>query len=906
MSTHGNHITSFFERNGRSSDDSSLSDQSSNSIVQRNDDNDESGTGQQNVSRSPSASPDMLALFGTANEQTPTMEATDEAIAAAAAFIGPNAIRMSPMTAHTNNSQKKRSSPGTTTARQNKSSSKKAKKGAQRITPGGRVKVTKKNLYQIVTDDDQREVLKTYNENYNFYGTVMSGSGTKGWKIEFSLFPAHNKIAIVQRKRITLVSKGEEEAPYDKATDIAKYSTIDSQTKKNKPRTPLEQSSIDFKKLSANELKVIPEFNMVYSKEGDAVKWKILKDTEYLKPADDPCKYPNGVEFLSDLQFIEKDMATIFFEDFFPSVVGMAEKLDEFHSDIRSPYYQTVVKEGIKFHRPDDDDPDWIVKNCFLLTLAAVGEVKIGIENLWKKGPCHGGRRDYADFGRYVPVMVFKAWQAAMPLMWCDKKYWYEERRNLTWDVFLPVLEEYNNKRRRLIKTSLLMLDESMSGWRPKTSKLGGLPNITFEPRKPVPLGTQLRNGVECFTGCLVYQDVVQTPEQQSRKDYFYEDVDNQIPRRSNLPLRNVMQAHVSEVMRQVRGADVVRGGWVGGDAWFGSVMSCVELMKEFGIFSTFIVKGHTLFYPMAALHAVLIARHGDRPAGHWVTMTATISGVMVHAIAYAWSQKGVSYFVSTCGDTEPSTIKYETKFEDEWGNTMSREIDRPNICHFLYQYLPLIDEHNKQRQNLLQLEKRWHTQDVWFRLVTTLEGMATVDMHRVYRYFEIKEMGKTYEEVDNLRVIEFSDQIAAGLRLWPYKRHRQQVPVGDFQQESALSRIVNSSGDSHRELTEKEKLRGKTLGSPVVLTCYICRRYLKDNINLQVQTSFWCSKCHMPLCRVDRSDNTTKRKMSCLAEHLNADDPDLCCSELHHKSKACPKRLWIALDNRKSSRNKR
>ena len=31
---------------------------------------------------------------------------------------------------------------------------------------------------------------------------------------------------------------------------------------------------------------------------------------------------------------------------------------------------------------------------------------------------------------------------------------------------------------------SLLLLDKSMSGWRPKTTRTGGLPtNVTFEPR---------------------------------------------------------------------------------------------------------------------------------------------------------------------------------------------------------------------------------------------------------------------------------------------------------------------------------------------------------------------------------------------------------------------------------------
>ena len=37
---------------------------------------------------------------------------------------------------------------------------------------------------------------------------------------------------------------------------------------------------------------------------------------------------------------------------------------------------------------------------------------------------------------------------------------------------------------------AFLVLDETMIGFRPNTSKMGGLPNITHEPRMPVDLGT--------------------------------------------------------------------------------------------------------------------------------------------------------------------------------------------------------------------------------------------------------------------------------------------------------------------------------------------------------------------------------------------------------------------------------
>jgi hypothetical protein len=199
-------------------------------------------------------------------------------------------------------------------------------------------------------------------------------------------------------------------------------------------------------------------------------------------------------------------------------------------------------------------------------------------------------------------------------------------------------------------------------------------------------------------------------------------------------------------------------------------------------------------------------ARHGSRPAGHWVVMRATIASVPLLAIAYAWSQKGVSYFISTCGSTEPDKMKYISKFEDEWGHTGSRMLDRPKIVHFLYEYLPLIDEHNKQRQSLLALEKRWLTKDYWFRLLTTLLGMAVVDLHRCFRYDNIKIQRRKQEEIDVIKIVSFTDLMCGNLEYWEYK-HRNRA----CNTEEGLERIVNEKTNSkHREVTELEAKQGR------------------------------------------------------------------------------------------------
>lgn len=390
--------------------------------------------------------------------------------------------------------------------------------------------------------------------------------------------------------------------------------------------------------------------------------------------------------------------------------------------------------------------------------IAATLKVDNGVENLWKRGQSEG-LEPHANFGQYIPLNYFKCFKAGLPFLWCDEKFWYRDPRSLPWDVVLPFLKESNEKRNALLRVWYLILDESMSGWRPKTSKTGGLQNISHEPRKPVDLGTMIKNGAECITGIMAFNDIVQGPVQQREKKYLSEETKT----KTHMPNGEDMYCHIAECLRQAEGAQLREGGWMGGDAWFGSVPCAIELMKILGIYSTFIVKQNvravyllrhrqeltllvfaflfyfeqTAYFPMEALHAVLRARYPDNAAGHWVVMKAVIAEVDVFVMAYAWSNKGVSYIVSTCGTTVQHMEPYVSKFEDVFGNVNTKELARPTIAHILYEFLPSIDEHNKARQASLALEKCWPTKAAYFRVMTTLIGMAVVDLMASYTSFQ-------------------------------------------------------------------------------------------------------------------------------------------------------------------------
>ncbi len=59
-----------------------------------------------------------------------------------------------------------------------------------------------------------------------------------------------------------------------------------------------------------------------------------------------------------------------------------------------------------------------------------------------------------------------------------------------------------------------------MSSWRPRTTKLGGLPNISHVPRKPEPLGTEFKCVAEPESGCLLALEIQRGKEGMRHRQY--------------------------------------------------------------------------------------------------------------------------------------------------------------------------------------------------------------------------------------------------------------------------------------------------------------------------------------------------------------------------------------------------
>jgi hypothetical protein len=77
-------------------------------------------------------------------------------------------------------------------------------------------------------------------------------------------------------------------------------------------------------------------------------------------------------------------------------------------------------------------------------------------------------------------------------------------------------------------------------------------------------------------------------------------------------------------------------------------------------------------------------------------------------------------------------------KYTDGYSNICTRLVDRPDLITKFFASSNIIDTHNQLRQFLLALEKKWLTQNGFFRLATTYLGINVVDTYHLANHHKI------------------------------------------------------------------------------------------------------------------------------------------------------------------------
>jgi hypothetical protein len=126
-------------------------------------------------------------------------------------------------------------------------------------------------------------------------------------------------------------------------------------------------------------------------------------------------------------------------------------------------------------------------------------------------------------------------------------------------------------------------------------------------------------------------------------------------------------------------------------------------------------------------------------------------------AIGYKYNSRKVLCFVCT-KDAGPTTsgVAYQAKWTDEYGNVRARPVERPEVISRYFYYSDVVDSHNHARQALLGLEKKWATQNCWFRLDCTFIGVTLTD---AWKAFKLGSSARNKLEKE-ISIIDFTERV--------------------------------------------------------------------------------------------------------------------------------------------------
>ena len=274
---------------------------------------------------------------------------------------------------------------------------------------GARVVVQTKHLqYRVRADEPARPVLDAHNQqDYNFYGHVLSKAKRNVWRIKFDAFPNEQCAVPVAREHIKKVLRaGEEEPAYDREQDsepedVPPTQAAKKDAKKKGGKDYVKESIASF--LSHGQQAILDARSFVWrygASDEEVVTWQILSEQEQIVqcPMEQEIAAkrtamqggsspkPAGMSFapagarteelrntLASLSPLKRDIpwnpnpnkvdySKIFFGHFFPSLEGKAKIADGILSNPLCGYFVSAQHQGIRFHRPDHDDPDHLVR----------------------------------------------------------------------------------------------------------------------------------------------------------------------------------------------------------------------------------------------------------------------------------------------------------------------------------------------------------------------------------------------------------------------------------------------------------------------------------------------------------------------------------------------------------------
>ena len=267
----------------------------------------------------------------------------------------------------------------------------------------------------------------------------------------------------------------------------------------------------------------------------------------------------------------------------------------------------------------------------------------------------------------------------------------------------------------------LLAPDESMFAWRGKVGKNDRTkcPKLMFVRRKPEPLGVELKNIGCALSGLILFMEIMKGKAEVVKPKYW-------------------SKANGATAATTMRLAEnwFGTGRVVAGDSWFASVRTAEQMLLN-GLHFIGDVKTGTSGFPLKE-----IFEETDEENGSWATMTSSLDIDGDKKPIYGCSHRrgeSIHAFVATCSTTLPGSA-HLAYFEDDEERAEAAEFEVARKAARVHNDFtlaqPTIDRHNRYRQHILAMEKRFVTTNFSFRFFTSMLGTLFVNCFMAHRHW--------------------------------------------------------------------------------------------------------------------------------------------------------------------------
>jgi Transposase IS4 len=418
------------------------------------------------------------------------------------------------------------------------------------------------------------------------------------------------------------------------------------------------------------------------------------------------------------------------------------------------------------------------------------------------------------------------------------------------WMLVDDFVENFNSHRAAaFVPSDLICVDESISRWYGQGGDWinHGLPMYIAIDRKPEN-GCEIQNSACGRSGVMLRLKIVKSAK---------EELNNTHNDRIGL-------LHGTKVLKYLIEPWNFSDRMVCADSYFASVGAAEEL-KRLGMRFIGVVKTATRRFPMAYLSGVELQQRGDRQG----VITKDNEG-KPSLLAFVWMDQERRYFIAS-----GSSLKEGTPYiRDQWRQVslelnadptkVQLTVPQPKAAEVYYAVCSKIDQHNRDRQDTLMIERKLQTHDWSMRLNLSLLAIIFVDSWRVYSQitFPVNNAGEL-QKIESQK--EFYGNLAAELIDNSFDRIGMRNRCLDFEHTTheADSVIDKRNGlprfGTAAHLTPTKRKRKRKDGSNTNYSfqgrCRVCSfktmfecSLCKDNPETQNE-SWLCSTIHGKMC---------------------------------------------------------